>query len=315
METLIKAIEVWAPGHEAMTLEILTGSYVHLPIKPKQRAERAILKFAYGEGVFGRAWANKSPEITKPGAELNAIAGDLVSEAGVTACVAMPLFAGDYLMAMLVFLLAGDNDQVGAIEHWQCDALNSHDLKLNSGVFSNLEHFEFIAKHTSFRKGIGLPGGVWQSGSPMVIENLAQSRIFVRSQGAAQAGVSSGFAIPCAGSGGQVNVLAFLSSSSTPMVRQVEVWGQAGASDNFVFREGYTCLGLPLAEFYQDSQVTRGSGMLGRVLLSGRPELSENPEDFYFSDISSERDLSLNCKLVFPLMQNGLCVNLVVLYF
>jgi len=56
--------------------------------------------------------------------------------------------------------------------------------------------FDGMCKATAFERGIGLPGRVWQSGTPAWISDLSLDPNFPRLRAAAGAGLKSGFAFP-----------------------------------------------------------------------------------------------------------------------
>jgi diguanylate cyclase (GGDEF)-like protein len=63
----------------------------------------------------------------------------------------------------------------------------------------------------SFAPGVGLPGAVWQSGSPQWITDIVNDSNFARSHLAKQVGLRSAFAFPIHASGQVVGVMTFFS--------------------------------------------------------------------------------------------------------
>ena len=71
------------------------------------------------------------------------------------------------------------------------------------------QSFERLSRELVFRRGEGLPGRVWQTGEPVVMDDVQRESNFPRAEAAAEAGLRSAIAIPLE-SGGQVRgVLEF----------------------------------------------------------------------------------------------------------
>ena len=153
-------MEVWVPSKDKLQLEFCNGHYGEL----KEFKEASVTKtFEYNKGLPGKAWAAGHPLVLNDfeGSYFERIEAAKID--GITAGIALPIFSGDFLTAVIVFLCSDDDENVGAIEVWHCDTTKSHDLKLMDGYFGTLEHFKFKSLHTTFRKGIGLPGFVGAS--------------------------------------------------------------------------------------------------------------------------------------------------------
>ncbi|MDB6147645.1 MAG: multi-sensor hybrid histidine kinase [Spartobacteria bacterium] len=72
------------------------------------------------------------------------------------------------------------------------------------GSSDRLDAFAKISQSIQFQKGKGLPGRVWESGSPSWISDVLQDRNFPRASAAADAGLRGAFAFPLV-AGGSVN--------------------------------------------------------------------------------------------------------------
>ena len=70
----------------------------------------------------------------------------------------MPVFAGEFLMAVVVFFCGDDEAHVGAIELWHNDPDKSYEMRLVDGYYGTADMFEFNSRHTRFPRGFGLPG-------------------------------------------------------------------------------------------------------------------------------------------------------------
>ena len=114
--------------------------------------------FAYDEGLPGKAWASGHPVILTKFANSYFKRTDEAIEAGLTCGVALPVFAGEFLMAVMVLFCGDDEKHVGAIELWHNDADVSHEMGLVDGYYGTADMFEFNSRHTKFPRGFGLPG-------------------------------------------------------------------------------------------------------------------------------------------------------------
>ena len=182
--TFISVSEVWIPKGDV--LELSEGNYGSLDSFAEASQRESFRK---GEGLPGRAWDEARPIVLK---ELDGSyfkRADAAREVGLTSAVAIPVFAGDVLLAVLVVICADDEERMGAIEVWtERDSM----LHLDDGYYGAAKHFEWVSQHTQFPHGQGLPGGVWASGTPILMRDLGSGYRFVRADSAGRAGLTNG---------------------------------------------------------------------------------------------------------------------------
>ena len=142
---------------------------------------------------------------------------DEAIEAGLTCGVALPVFAGEFLMAVMVLFCGDDEKHVGAIELWHNDADVSHEMGLVDGYYGTADMFEFNSRHTKFPRGFGLPGRTWKAGQPLIIKDLHNSKRFLRWEEASEIGINCGVGIPYTTSPEKTWVMTFLSAQATPI--------------------------------------------------------------------------------------------------
>lgn len=270
-DTFIQVCEVWVP--EGDRLVHAGGDYAGLA-RFEDASRRT--EFAKGEGLPGKAWAQARPVVLKgfDGSYFQRI--EAAKEAGLTRAVAVPVFAGETLKAVLVVLCGDDAERIGAIEVWTEDRDGL--LMLNDGYYGAAEEFEFVSKHTHFPRGQGLPGGVWAAQAPILMRDLGSGYRFIRASAAGKAGLTTGLGLPVSTPGDVPHVLTLLSARGTPIARRFEIWdaraagrGTARLTDGICEREG------PL--WRDEGDGTRGDapsalawkGMVGQVLGSGLP--------------------------------------------
>ncbi|WP_108261115.1 GAF domain-containing protein [Mangrovicoccus ximenensis] len=203
-ETFIQVTEIWVP--EGGMLVHKDGHYGALEaFGDASRRER----FGKGEGLPGKAWAEGKPVVLKEFDGSYFKRTEAAKEAGLTAAVAIPVFADDLLKAVLVVLCGDDESRTGAIEVWteQNDV-----LMLDDGYFGAAKHFEWVSQHTHFPKGQGLPGGVWSAKTPILMRDLGAGYAFIRSESAGRAGLTTGLGLPVPAPDGVTRVLTLLSA-------------------------------------------------------------------------------------------------------
>jgi hypothetical protein len=170
MKTFIRVVELWVPDRTRTRLEFGGGLCGEAYSEFKALSENAL--FAYDEGLPGKAWASGHPVILTKFANTYFKRSDEAVEAGLTCGVALPVFAGEFLMAVMVLFCGDDEKHVGAIELWHNDLEKSHEMGLVDGYYGTADMFEFNSRHTKFPRGFGLPGRTWKAGMPLIIKDL-----------------------------------------------------------------------------------------------------------------------------------------------
>lgn len=266
-KTFIEAAEVWVP--EGDRLVLAQGEYGGYD---SFAAASATESFARGEGLPGKAWAEARPVVLKAfeGSVFKRTAA--AREAGLTAAVAVPVFAGDVLKAVLVVLCADDAERVGAIEVWrEQDGL----LMLDDGYYGAARHFEWVSQHTHFPPGQGLPGGVWAAQSAILMRDLGSGYRFIRADSAGKAGLTTGLGLPVPVPGGGFYVMTLLSARGTPIARRFEIWdcrqARGGPTPEALLADGVCAREGKLWDSEAPRRVAAWVGVVGKVLGSGRP--------------------------------------------
>ena len=269
VRTFVAASEVWVP--EGDRLVLAGGDYGDLEgFAEASRHE----SFARGEGLPGLAWAKARPVVLKGFDGSYFKRTDAAREAGLTAAVAIPVFAGKVLKAVLVTLFSDGDERTGAVEVWsERDGL----LMLDDGYYGAARHFEWVSQHTHFPRGQGLPGGVWASGVPMLLRDLGTGYRFVRADAAGKAGLTTGLGLPVAVPGDRTFVLTLLSARGTPIARRFEIWDAretaAGSKNEALLIDGICARDGAL--WPEDGKpwrrISAWAGPVGQVLGTGLP--------------------------------------------
>lgn len=270
-QTFVRVAEVWTLDGD--TLRLASGSYGTLSAFAEASQEAS---FVEGQGLPGRAWAERRPIVLNDLDDDCFLRGEAAANAGLTSAVAIPVFAGTVLKAVLVVLCGADAQHAGAIEIWED---RNDRLVLQDGYYGHAEDFAAASRETTFAHGQGLPGGVWAANTPALMRDLGRGGAFFRSRQASAARLKTGLGVPVPVPGGKRYVLTLLSAPHTPIARRFELWdarpqrvgstGRAELIDGICEREG------PLWS-QQNPPVDPKSagpfeGPVGRVLGSGLP--------------------------------------------
>lgn len=254
-KTFIRVVEAWVPDADGSLLEFGGGWFGGAT---RFRAATEKLCFGKGEGLPGQAWEQGQPIVLKDLENSYFRRGAAARAEGLTCGIALPLFDGERLQAVVVLFCGDDEAHAGAIELWRCPA-GEHDMRLVDGYYGTTgDTFEFISRATAFRRGTGLPGQAWERAAPVFLPDLGKGSGFLRVDGALKVGINRGFAIPCPTLDGSSQVIAFLSALATPIALGVQLWDTGGC--RFAFRE-------PGGE----SPAPAESPLAAQALASGRP--------------------------------------------
>jgi len=274
MSLFIRAAEVWQPDKSGHFLVLTSSHYGELAAF---RDASQSMGFAYGEGLPGRTWAERRPLIWTDLDSEHFRRSDEAKRAGFACGLSIPVFAGDFLLGILVLFCGSDPELSGAVEVWHNPYQSNHELKLADGYYGNLERFDWISRRLTMLRARGLPGRAWDLNMPVLMHDLPNSNSFLRARNAAECGITSGLAIPFSYTGDEVQIVNFLSTISTPIAHRFEIWQPDIDNRYLLFKTGFSANGSDLEARYKDSESIRGQGALGEVWLSGRPlvELSD----------------------------------------
>ena len=312
MKTFVRVAEIWVPTKDRTQLQFLDGLYGPLG---EFRAVSEQMRFGFDEGLPGKAWAAGHPIILKEFANSYFKRTEAAKAVGLTCGVAMPVFAGDVLMAVVVFFCGDDETHIGAIELWHNDPDKSYEMRLVDGYYGTADMFEFNSRHTRFPRGFGLPGRVWKNSMPLIARDLFRSTAFLRWQEATEIGINRGLGIPYPHASGQTWVMTFLSARDTPIARRFEIWVPNEAGDALIFQAGDCDQNTQLAADYQSAKVGKGEGTVGQVWLTGTPAVRASIAGDTSSAGRSAAAAGLTAMVAVPFMTDQGLKAVVVWYF
>lgn len=309
MRTFIKVIEIWTPTADRLKLQLaegLLGENSNFFINSRQK----IVK--YDEGLPGKAWSRAYPQIITDLEDSYFLRKLDAKEANLTSGIAIPIFSGEFLLAVVV-LLCGDIDyDAGAIELWGSDQEEDERLRLIEGYYGCLNILERISRRMSFGKNEGLPGTVWDYNLPIIIDEPANSPIFLRRGTAENDGICMAFGFPFRFQHTEL-VLTFLSTLDTPIAKRLEIWIPERNHSHLFYHGGKCELGSDLTSTHQGKKILKGEGILGDVWLSGCPQISRDIQ--HDGLICEDKKNELSSAFLLPQIDNGLIRSILVLYY
>jgi hypothetical protein len=312
MKTFIRITEIWVPSEDRTELQYHDGLYG--PCNEFRNLSRQ-MRFRCNEGLPGKAWAARHPIIFRKLEDSNFKRIEAAKAIGLTCGVALPIFAGDVLKAVVVFLCGDSKVGAGAMELWHNDPSKFFELRLVDGYYGPAVMFEFNSRHTGFPRGYGLPGRVWKSNMPLIVKDLQDSRVFLRWKEALEIGVNRGLGIPYPHPSGQTWVMTFLSARDTPLARRFEIWVPNQGQDSLVFQAGDCDQQTELATEYGSVMIKKENGAIGQAWVSGLATVRTNLADEKSPAGQSAAKAGLNAMVAMPLMNSHELKSIVVWYF
>lgn len=310
MGTFIKVIEIWipTPGGQGLALaDGLYGEYDELKRISEQRV------FTYNDGLPGKAWASATPQIITDLEHSFFQRKDAVARAGINTGIAIPIFTGEFISAVVVLLCGVEENLAGAIELWGKQNDTAKELTLRKGFYGPLKTLEQASQNIQFAKGNGLPGSVWDYHIPMIVPDMTDTELFQRASAASLEGITSAIGLPFNYYTGKEYVLTFLSAHRTPIARRFEIWILDREYDNLFYHAGTCSHDEDLQSLHQYQYIKRGEGILGQVWLTGIPAISR---DLVGDGLLNKDSTSgLTSGLVMPIIEEGYLKSVVVFLF
>lgn len=308
MKTFIKVIEIWIPDQNRTQLVFNAGMYGTLT---DFKAASEQQHFIYNEGLPGKAWAAGHPIVLTRFEHSYFKRTEAALQAGLTCGIALPIFSGDFLLAVVVFLCGDDEEQAGAIEVWKSDPINPAMLQIMDGYYGSLTEFEAASNQLKIGIGQGIPGLASETGMPVLVEDVGKINEYIRARYAQQSDITTMLGIPVATSKNDFYVMTFLSAKATPIAKRIQIWIPDPNSKQLICQQGFSKHGNDLATIFETLTVKKGEGALGRVWLTGVPIITGKLED---SQYNPELD-DLSCMLAIPVIEHARLKAIVTFLF
>ncbi|MFM9916313.1 MAG: GAF domain-containing protein [Rhizobacter sp.] len=312
MNTFIRVVEVWVPGNDRTYLEYGAGLYGKASRFGVASQTR---RFELGEGLPGHAWKQRQPIVLKQFEGSYFQRTPAAQAEGLTCGIALPIFAGDFLLAVLVMFCGDDDAHAGAIEIWHNDPAQGADMTMIDGHYGSMsDAFELISRSVSFRRGNGLPGVAWELDGPVFMEDLGKSDRFLRADTALKVGINRGFAFPCATPGSEHFVMAFPSALGTPIARRCEFWEPDATTPGLRCSGGF-CEVDGRVDAAPERWLEPGKGTIGKLMLSGVPAVTEHAAAEPAGIGAMANRVGLTSLLAIPILSDARLTAVVALYF
>ncbi len=269
MQPFIRVAEIWLPDERGEVLTLGAGLYGDRHAFAEYSRP---MRFARGEGLPGQAWAERHPVIMGSFTGTTFRRTAAAAEAGLTSGLAMPIFEGERIKAVVVLLCGAPENYVGAVEAWVNDPEVDAQIGLHDGHYGGAELFERTSRMTKFGRGFGLPGMVWASGMPAVLPELFRADRFLRREEAIKVGLTAGVGLPFDFDPPRTWVMTFLSAQGTPIAGRFEIWEPDASGTALTYLAGIEAG----ASEARPARIAAGEGLLGRVLATGLPAASED---------------------------------------
>lgn len=271
--SFIRIAEIWLPNQDHTLLEFGGGLFGEA--KDFADATTKSLRFGIGEGLPGQAWEKGHPILLKSFDDLHFRRTAAAKSAGLSCAIAIPVFVGGVLKAVAVLFGGSEDTRAGAIELWHNNARVTSDMTLVDGYYGTAsDSFENLSKDTFLPRGTGLPGLAWQRGTAVFMENLGESRRFLRGDTAAEAGITRGLGLPCSAQTDDAYVMTLLSAMGTPIVQHLESWSPDASRQQllrtFGFSETEGLLTAPSEAIALDAD-----NPIAKIFRTGVPAISE----------------------------------------
>ncbi|MEM9461023.1 MAG: hypothetical protein AAGF11_43060 [Myxococcota bacterium] len=300
--SMMPVCELWVPDPSNAFLQCTSACYVGYEDFGRQSHGVA---FARGEGLPGRVWATRRPDLLATlDAPSDFVRARAAADADLSVGLGLPVVCNDEVIAVMTFLFAQGPEPSGVFEIWGPSSDN-RELTWRSGFYGQLEEIREVSLATTFAPGQGLPGRVWQTRLPEIVDSLWQNSTgeFVREEAAMVAGLTMGFALPVIHGGEVQSVAAVLSTVDMPFAKVMEVWLPNEDKTELHKKSGYYGR---YAKFTDDAQATfkLGEGVPGQVWESKTPQLI-HPLDEHsgFARYQAAQSVDLTVAIGMPIIE------------
>ena len=313
--SLMPVCELWVPDPERTFLRCEAASYVGY--EAFRHASEGVV-FARGEGLPGRIWSTRRPEVLATlDAPSDFVRARAATEADLSVGFGLPFVRNDEVVAVLAFLFAQGPEPTGVMEVWSPSTDDSK-LVWHSGFYGELDEIREVSISTTFAPGEGLPGRVWQHRRPEIVESLWGSSSsdgeFLREEVAMVAGLTMGFAIPVIDHGRVQAIVALLSTIDMPFAKIMEVWVPDERDRVLRKRSGYYGRLGTFGDQSEDVSFAPGEGLPGQVWQSGVPQLiAPLDADSGFARYQAAQSADLSVAMGIPVIDGDRVTSVILL--
>ncbi len=299
---LLRAVEVWSPTANGSQLERSSACYADADafaaVSDKTRFHR-------GSGLPGLVWEAGVPVVFNDLTTTDFVRHEAACRDELTAGVGVPIFDGDQLVAVLLFLCHTSEISAAAFESWVLEETRN-ELMPGTGFYANLDRFRRMTQYLRFPYGAGLPGDVWQSRMPRLLDRLADSTDFLRASGADAEGLDFGLAVPVIRNDEDIrSVVLLLSANRSPVSQVIQIWTPSEDRSTFDLTSTIAPGARPMEELCHEISCGPGEGLVGTVWNHRKPVVQTG----FDSESSSLALLANECGLTWsagwPVIAHG----------
>ena len=150
---------------------------------------------------------------------------------------------------------------------------------------------------------------------PLIVEDLQDSKVFLRWKEAIEFGVNRGLGIPYSLPSRQTWVVTFLSALKTPFARRFEIWVPNERQSTLYFHSGVCDQNRELTIEHHSDQISKNSGVIGEAWASRLPTVSANLSGENSAARASAVSAGLYAMVALPFIHDGELKAVVALYF
>jgi hypothetical protein len=313
-KTLIRATEIWLPSDDGLLLEFGGGLFAGAA---HFAAISRAMCFGRAEGLPGQAWDEGRPVLLKQFEGSNFRRTAAAQAAGLACAVAVPLFNGDTLSAVLVFFCGEAASAGGAIELWRNNPRVTTDMTLVDGRYgAEAAGLEALSRETFLPRGTGLPGLAWQRGAVVFMEDLGQTSRFLRGDAVAGANVHRGLAIPCPTRANENHVLTLLAAAGSPIAQRIETWAPGATPGTLERSFGFCeCAGGLATADAGVVPLNAEAGCVARAFMLGVPALTNQAAAEPGAIGASAGACGAEALVAVPIVSDAVVGEVLVLYF
>lgn len=265
---LLRAVEIWSPDGTGQYLE-RSSAYYSDATSFESVSDRT--QFSPGTGLPGLVWEAGVPVIFNDLAATDFVRHEAAAEDQLTAGIGVPVFDGDRFVAVLLFLCHTTEISATAFESWVLEETRN-ELMPGTGFYSNLDRFRRMTQYLRFPYGAGLPGDVWQTRMPRLLDRLADSTDFLRASGADAEGLDFGLAVPVIRNAEDIrSVVLLLSSNRSPVSQVLQIWTPNEDNSAFDLTSTVAPGNEAMSSLCHQVSCSPNEGLVGQVWQQRRP--------------------------------------------
>ena len=232
----------------------------------------------------------------------------------VTTAVKASYFEKGYGSPVRQSVTATPRQCIKGIEVWE-PTDDDKEIRLTKSCYRDAASFHEASRNLTFRRGEGLPGRIWEQGTPAFLKELITTE-FVRRDIAGAAGVTTAIGLPIFANGKVKSVVLILLDSRHQMKTVFELWSYDASAGGLTLAGGTYINCERLRRLSEFVTLPIGEGLAGIAYEQSRPYVASQLADDKFA----VRGLALAAEqlvsgVAIPLTDSGQASDDVLLLF